>query len=173
MSLPALSPTATPAGSPPPPQSTLDIPQVDLSVQGLDGVAWNVLGQVYMPKEITPARFTWLAVFAEETFVPPHTHAAQDECLMPLNGTIEVLIGGQRRWVAPNEVAFLPRGVPHAFFNNTGKAVQALFWATPAGDLLTLYRRLHNVGNARHAVSLAPPCGVVFEPPVSSAVPLG
>jgi quercetin dioxygenase-like cupin family protein len=145
------------------------IPQVSRTPEGLDGVAWNVLGQVYIPKEITDERFTWYAVFPEETFVPPHTHAEQDEYLMPLDGDIDVLIGGRRGVVRRGEVGHLPRGIPHAFFNNTGKPVNALFWATPAGKLVQLYRRLHNVGSPAKAVSIAPSCGVEFEPPVSSA----
>lgn len=145
------------------------IPQVSRTPVGLDGVAWNVLGQVYIPKEITDERFTWYAVFPEETFVPPHTHADQDEYLMPLDGQIDVLIGGVRGVVRRGEVGHLPRGVPHAFFNNTGKAVNALFWATPAGRLVELYRRLHNIGSPGKAVAIAPSCGVVFDPPVSSA----
>jgi quercetin dioxygenase-like cupin family protein len=145
------------------------IPQVSHTPEGLDGVAWNVLGQVYIPKEITDERFTWYAVFPEEAFVPPHTHADQDEYLMPLDGEIDVLIGGVPGVVRRGEVGHLPRGVPHAFFNNTGKAVNALFWATPAGRLVELYRRLHNIGSPGKAVAIAPSCGVVFDPPVSSA----
>jgi quercetin dioxygenase-like cupin family protein len=146
------------------------VPNVSFTPAGLDGVAWNVLGQVYAPKEITPERFTWHAVFAEETFVPPHTHAEQDEFLMPLDGEIELLIGGQRSVVRRGEVGHLPRGIVHAFFNNTGKPVNALFWATPGGQLVELYRKLHNVGSPGKAVAIAPRFGVVFDPPVSSAV---
>ena len=145
------------------------IPQVSRTAEGLDGVAWNVLGQVYIPKEITEQRFTWYAVFPEESFVPPHTHAEQDEYLMPLDGAIDVLIDGVPGTVRAGEVGHLPRGLPHAFFNNTGKPVNALFWATPAGRLVELYRKLHNVGSPGQAVAIAPSCGVVFEPPVSSA----
>ncbi|MCU0968999.1 MAG: cupin domain-containing protein [Rubrivivax sp.] len=148
--------------------STVSIPDVPLTPEGLDGVAWNVLGQVYLPKEIGTDRFVWYAIFPEETFVPPHTHAAQDEYLMPLDGPIDIVVGGRPGVVQPHEVGHLPRGIPHAFFNNSGKPVHALFWATPAGDLPTLYRRLHNIGSPARAVAIAPTCGVVFEPPVSS-----
>ena len=147
----------------------IPIPPVPRTPEGLDGVTWNVLGQVYIPKEISDERFTWFAVFPEETFVPPHTHADQDEFLLPLDGEIEVVIGGQRGRVRQGEVGHLPRGVPHGFYNNTGKPVNALFWATPAGGLVQLYRRLHNIGSPGKAVAIAPSCGVVFDPPVSSA----
>lgn len=148
--------------------SAIEIPDVARTPVGLDGVVWNVLGQAYIPKEIGDERFVWYAIFPEDTFVPPHTHAAQDEFLMPLDGAIDLLIGGQRGQATPGVPTMLPRGVPHAFFNNSGKPVAALFWATPAGRLVELYRKLHNIGNPRQAVQIAPAYGVTFEPPVSA-----
>ena len=145
------------------------IPDVTRTPDGLDGVVWNVLGQIYIPKEVRESRFCWYAIFPEETFVPPHTHVDQDEFLMPLDGEIDLLIGGQRATARRNVPTKLPRGVPHAFFNNTGKAVAALFWAEPAGGLVELYRKLHNLGNVGKAVGLATEFGVFFDPPVSSA----
>lgn len=145
------------------------IPNVSPTPEGLDGVAWNVLGQVYIPKEITDERFTWYAVFPEESFVPPHTHPEQDEYLCPLDGDIDVVIDGVRGCVASGEVGHLPAGRPHAFFNNSGKVVHAIFWAEPAGQLPALYRRIHNVANPRRVTEIAPAYGVVFEPPISSA----
>lgn len=147
----------------------IEIPDVSRTPIGLDGVVWNVLGQAYIPKQITDARFVWYAIFPEDTFVPPHTHAAQDEFLLPLDGAIDLLIDGQRHTARPGVPAMLPRGKPHAFYNNSGKPVCALFWATPAGQLVELYRRLHNIGNPRQAVAIAPEYGVTFEPPVSAA----
>lgn len=149
--------------------SAIEIPDVSRTPIGLDGVVWNVLGQAYIPKEITDERFVWYAIFPEDTFVPPHTHAGQDEYLMPLDGTIDLLIDGERRAAAPGVPTKLPRGIPHAFFNNSGKPVAALFWATPAGQLVELYRKLHNVGSPRQAVQIAPAFGVTFDPPVSAA----
>jgi uncharacterized cupin superfamily protein len=102
--------------------------------------------------------------------VPPHMHPDQDEFLSPLNGTIEVVINGQRRLVQPGEIGHLPKGLPHAFYNNSGKVVQAIFWAEPAGELPALYRRIHNVASPRRVTEIAPEYGVVFEPPISSAL---
>lgn len=145
------------------------IPDVSRTPHGIDCVSWNVLGQVYSPKEVTEERFTWHALFPEETFVPPHTHADQDEYLMPLDGDLDVVIGGKHSVVRRGEVKHLPRGVVHSFFNNTGKPVSALFWAEPAGQLVALYRKLHNLANPSRATSIAPDFGVVFDPPMSSA----
>ena len=87
------------------------IPQVSRTAEGLDGVAWNVLGQVYIPKEITEQRFTWYAVFPEETFVPPHTHTEQDEFLMPLDGVIDIVLGTPLPRIAATSVAMMLRAL--------------------------------------------------------------
>jgi uncharacterized cupin superfamily protein len=113
--------------------------------------------------------FVWHATFPEETFVPPHTHPEQDEYLCPLDGDIDVVIDGVHGRVAAGEIGHLPKGRPHAFYNNSGKVVHAIFWAEPAGELPALYRRIHNVANPRRVTEIAPAYGVVFAPPVSSA----
>jgi quercetin dioxygenase-like cupin family protein len=132
-------------------------------------VTWNIMGQVYTPKQYNDGQFVWHATFPEETFVPPHTHPGQDEYLCPLDGAIDVVIDGVRGRVAAGEIGHLPKGRPHAFFNNSGTVVHAIFWAEPAGLLPALYRRIHNVASPRRVTEISPAYGVVFEPPISSA----
>ena len=45
----------------------------------------------------------------------------------------------------------------------------ALFWATPAGKLQELYRRIHNMSSPAEVVAAAREYDVLFAPPVSSA----
>jgi uncharacterized cupin superfamily protein len=78
--------------------------------------------------------------------VPPHTHPEQDEFRCPLGGDIDVLFDGVRSRVTAGEVGHLPKGRPHA-----------------------LYRRIHHMANLRRVSVITPACGVVFEPPISSA----
>ncbi len=151
------------------PAQPASLPDCDRTPTGIDGVTWNIMGQVYTPKQYDERQFVWHATFPEETFVPPHTHPDQDEFLSPLNGEVEVVIGGERRILRTGEVGCLPKGIPHAFYNNSGKVVQALFWAEPAGELPALYRRIHNVASPRRVTDIAPEYGVIFEAPVSSA----
>jgi hypothetical protein len=66
----------------------------------------------------------------------------------------------------------MPRGIPHAFFNNSGEPVTALFWAAPAGRLAELYPRLHNVADPAEVVRIAREYDVFFQPPVSAAAPV-
>ena len=137
--------------------------------QSLDGVSWNILGQVYTPKQITSDSFSWHAVFPEETFVPPHTHADQDEYIYVLEGRIDLILDGATQSATVGDLVRMPRGIPHAFFNNSGKPVKALFWAAPAGKLVDLYRRIHNMSSPAEVVQVAREYRVFFDAPVSSA----
>ncbi|MFZ9298400.1 MAG: cupin domain-containing protein [Hylemonella sp.] len=138
--------------------------------QSLDGVSWNILGQVYTPKQITDDSFSWHAVFPEETFVPPHTHPDQDEYIYILEGRMDLTLDGRTNSANSGDLVRLPRGIPHGFFNNSGKPVKALFWAAPAGKLVDLYRRIHNMSSPAQVVEVAREYGVFFQPPVSSAI---
>ena len=40
----------------------------------VDGITWNILGQIYLPKQLTEDSFAWHAEFPPDTFVPPHIH---------------------------------------------------------------------------------------------------
>ncbi|MGE4336709.1 MAG: cupin domain-containing protein [Pigmentiphaga sp.] len=139
---------------------------------GLDGVSWNILGQVYVPKQASDDSFAWHATFPEESFVPPHTHPHQDEYIYVLDGHIDLLIDGEKRIAQAGDLVRMPRGIEHAFFNNSGRAVHALFWAAPAGKLVELYQRIHNVANPAEVVAIAREYDVLFGPPVSSARPV-
>jgi len=140
---------------------TRETPDITRAHTSLDGVSWNILGQVYTPKQVTDDSFAWHATFPEETFVPPHMHPHQDEYIYVLDG--------EKTSAATGDLVRMPRGIPHAFFNNSGKPVTALFWAAPAGKLVELYQRIHNMASPAEVVKVAREYDVVFFPPVSSA----
>ena len=144
-------------------------PDITRKQTGLDGVSWNILGQVYVPKQATDDSFAWHATFPEETFVPPHTPPHQDEYIFVLDGEIDLILAGERQHARTGDLVRMPRGIEHAFFNNSGKPVQALFWAAPAGKLVELYQRIHNLSNPAEVVKIAREYDVIFSPPVSSA----
>ncbi len=147
----------------------IESPDITRASAGIDGVSWNILGQVYVPKQITDDSFAWHATFPIETFVPPHVHPHQDEYIYVLDGRIDLLLDGRRTEGHRGDLVRMPRGIPHAFYNNSGSAVSALFWAAPAGKLLDLYRRIHNVSNPAEVVRIARDHDVLFAPPVSAA----
>ena len=147
----------------------METPDITRAHTSLDGVSWNIMGQVYTPKQVTDESFAWHAMFPEETFVPPHVHPEQDEYIYVLDGRIDLLLDGAKNAAATGDLVRMPRGIPHAFYNNSGKPVTTLFWAAPAGKLVELYRRIHNVSSPAEVVSIARDYGVFFGPPVSSA----
>ena len=55
---------------------------------GIDGIVWNILGQTYVPKQVSENSFSWHATFPPGTFVPPHIHPTQDEFIYMLEGTL-------------------------------------------------------------------------------------
>jgi mannose-6-phosphate isomerase-like protein (cupin superfamily) len=147
-----------------------ETPDITPAQGSLDGVSWNILGQVYVPKQVSDDSFCWHATFPIETFVPPHVHPLQDEYIYVLDGRIDLLLDGKKRSAATGDLVRMPRGIPHAFFNNSGEPVTALFWAAPAGKLVDLYRRIHNLSSPAEVVQVAREYDVHFFRPVSSAV---
>ncbi|WP_088147969.1 cupin domain-containing protein [Achromobacter denitrificans] len=147
----------------------IETPDITRTQTGIDGVSWNILGQVYVPKQVSADSIAWHATFPIETFVPPHVHPEQDEYIFVLDGQIDLLLDGRKTSAGIGDLVRMPRGIPHAFFNNSGKPVTALFWAAPAGKLLELYRRIHNMSNPAEVSRVARDYDVVFLPPVSAA----
>jgi quercetin dioxygenase-like cupin family protein len=64
---------------------------------------------------------------------PPHTHEREDETFIMIEGRLKVTVGGRELSLEAGETAFLPRGVEHAFTNETDAPAKMLFLITPAG----------------------------------------
>ena len=55
---------------------------------------------------------------------PPHVHRSQVEEYEVLEGTFEVVVGGEWRTLAPGDVAAVPVGALHTFRNRSGATVR-------------------------------------------------
>jgi quercetin dioxygenase-like cupin family protein len=64
---------------------------------------------------------------------PMHTHRHEDEYTYVLEGEIGVQVGDEVRVARPGDLAFKPRGVPHAFWNAGDTPARALEIISPAG----------------------------------------
>ena len=89
---------------------------------GLEGLAWNVVGQTYTPKLHSDNVFMWHAAVPADTFVPPHVHPTQDEWILVLDGELEVDFGFEignvtANKAGPGDVVRMPREVAHGVFN--------------------------------------------------------
>ena len=143
----------------------MDRPGITPANQGIDGIAWNVLGQSYVPKQLTEQSFAWHAVLPIESFVPPHIHDTQDEYIFVVDGALDLLLDGQRRSASAGDVVRMPRGIPHGIFNNAGRIASCLFWVTPTAKLFDLFRALHNVADTAEVVRISAAHDVRFLPP--------
>ena len=94
---------------------------------GMDGVHWNILGQVYTPKQITEDCFSWHAMLPVESFIPPHIHPTQDEYILLLDGKLDFWLGDEMLSAETGDLITLPRGIPHGIYNNSGADVQCFF----------------------------------------------
>ena len=63
--------------------------------KGIDNIAWNILGQTYVPKQLCESSFSWHALLPPGTFVPPHIHTNQDEFIYVLEGRFDLILDGK------------------------------------------------------------------------------
>ncbi len=133
--------------------------------QGVDGIEWNILGQTYVPKQISESSFSWHATFPPGTFVPPHIHPDQDEFIYMLDGRFDLFLDGKETAAETGDLIVMPRAIPHGIFNKSDAPVRCFFWVSPTGALFDLFTKIHNVPDPEEVVRLASEHGVDFLPP--------
>lgn len=144
---------------------TLMPPGVTPAAAAYDGYVWNILGQTYALKQITPDSMAWHATFPPGTFVPPHIHPNQDEYIYVLSGTYEVWIDGTDMKAVKGDLVRLPRGLAHGIFNRSDAEATSLFWVAPTGPLLELFKQIDRVPDPAEVVRIAALHEVEFLPP--------
>ena len=131
----------------------------------LNGIVWNVMGQVYIPKKLDEKYLWWEAIMPEETFVPPHSHSTQDEFLYLVEGELDMLFDGEERHAKAGEILHFPRGVTHGLFNNYGHTARGVFWVHPTNMLFDLFKAIHNVADPKEVVRIADKHEIHFQLP--------
>ena len=142
-------------------------PGITKAGEGLDNIAWNILGQTYVPKEVCESSFAWHATFPPDTFVPPHIHPTQDEFIYVFEGRFDLVLDGQQANASAGDLIRLPRGIPHGLFNHSQANITCLFWVSPTRKLWDLFQAIHNVPDPGEVVRLAALHEVNFLPPPS------
>jgi quercetin dioxygenase-like cupin family protein len=134
---------------------------------GVDGIIWNILGQTYVPKQVSEQCFSWHASFPPGTFVPPHIHPTQDEYIYMLEGRFDLMLDGKDFIATAGDLIRLPQGFAHGIFNKSDQAVKCLFWVTPTRKLYDLFWAIHSMKEQEPAdvVALAARFEVSFLPP--------
>jgi quercetin dioxygenase-like cupin family protein len=134
---------------------------------GIDGIAWNILGQTYVPKSLSENAFSWHATFPPGTFVPPHIHPTQDEFIYMFEGRMDASIDGRDFVATAGDLIRLPMNIPHGLFNKSDQPIKCLFWVTPTRKLYDLFWAIHGMKeqNPPDVVALSAKHEVVFLPP--------
>jgi 2-polyprenyl-6-methoxyphenol hydroxylase-like FAD-dependent oxidoreductase/mannose-6-phosphate isomerase-like protein (cupin superfamily) len=145
-------------------------PDVIAAEESIDGIEWNILGQIYRPKQLSERSFAWHATFPPDTFVPPHVHPTQDEYVYVLDGELTLATGDADSVARPGDLVRLPLGRPHGLFNRSGATTVCLFWVTPTARLYDLFVAIDAMAEQTPdaVVALAGEHEVEFLPPPSS-----
>jgi quercetin dioxygenase-like cupin family protein len=141
-----------------------------MAADASDGdITWNILGQIYKPKQVTEESFAWHAEFPPDTFVPPHIHPTQDEYVLILDGELTLFDGEADHVATAGDLVRLPRGKPHGLFNRSGKTLTCWFWVTPKAKLYDLFVGIDAMTdqNPDDVVALSAQHEVEFLPPPS------
>ena len=140
-------------------------PGITQAGSGQDDVVWNVLGHRYFLKADCGTTFCFETYDPPGAFVPPHIHLTQDEFIYVLEGVFDLQLGDERVQARVGDLVRMPRGVPHAYYNNQPVPARALFWVSPGGRLRALFEKLHDLTDVEEAVRLSREHEVEFLPP--------
>jgi len=135
----------------------------------MDGIVWNVMGQIYIPKQLDDERFYWEAIMPEETFIPPHAHSTQTEFLYLAEGELDLVLDGKELHAGPGEILEFPQYSNHGLFNNCGETVKGIFWAEPTNKLFDLFKAIHNVADPHEVVRISDRHDIHFQLPGGEA----
>ncbi len=98
--------------------------------EGIQGISWNILGQTYVPKNVTEHSFSWHATFPPETFVPPHIHPDQDEYSTSWRASSTSSIDGAETQATPAIWCGCRWASCTASSTSRGRTAKTLFWSS-------------------------------------------
>src|SRR5690242_6066927 len=134
---------------------------------GLDGIAWNILGQTYVPKAVSESSFSWHATFPPGTFVPPHIHPTQDEFTYMFEGRFDLMVAEKDVVATASELVRMTMGLPHCIIDNSDQPVKCFFWVSPTRKLYDMFWASQSMKeqtpeeadavSAKHEVNFLPP----------------
>jgi quercetin dioxygenase-like cupin family protein len=139
------------------------------AADGIENMSWNVVGQTYVPKLVSPNTFIWHATIPADTFVPPHIHPTQDEWINVLSGNLEIEFLDDIHNAGPGDVVRMPMGEAHGIFNRSGAEATCVFGVAPARKLFELFTQLDGVTDPEELVRLSAMHEVDFLPPPAAA----
>ncbi len=106
---------------------------VTKAATGIDGISWNILGQTYVPKQLSEGSSPGMRLSPVGTFVPPHIHPTQDEYIYMLEGRFDLVLDGReyRRHRRRPDPAADEYSARHLQQDRSGREVHVLGDADP------------------------------------------
>lgn len=108
-----------------------------LAIDPADDETLSVLGEKI--RVLVSSRATAGVYAVTEEIAPPgadiplHVHEHTDEIFHILDGELEMVCGGERETVGPDQLAPLPRGLAHSFRNVSDEPCRFTVTITPGG----------------------------------------
>ena len=133
--------------------------------QGYMDRKWAVLGQTYVPLHVTEHSASMHALMPANTFVPMHTHSGQDEFLFLIEGELEFDLDGKVFVAGAGNQVSLPKDVPHAFYNKSGKDAIVLVTVSPPCQFFSLMESISGVPDPAEVSRLGGLHDIHFAPP--------
>lgn len=128
---------------------------VTLKDQGLYNESWDILGQIYVPKHVSEASFSWHATLPAGSFVPLHYHETQDEFIYMLEGRLEFVLDGKDIAAGSGDLVSLPMRIPHSIHNRSNDPARCLFWVSPTRALYEYFKKINNMTDTVEMTRLA------------------
>lgn len=106
-------------------------------VRDTEGEILNVIGDIQthklVGKDTNNQLVEWVDNVEPGTGIPPHIHTKEDEIFRVIEGEVEITVDGSTSILKAGDIAFAPKGLPHAWnVVGTSKA-KMITSAFPAG----------------------------------------
>ncbi len=102
-----------------------------------DGAVVNVIGDIQTHKlvgsETANQLVEWVDNVEPGVGIPPHIHTKEDEVFRVVKGQIEIMVDGKTTVLNEGDVAFAPKGLPHAWKVVGTEKAKMITTAFPAG----------------------------------------
>lgn len=85
---------------------------------------------IKLKSDDSPNRMAVMTVEVPPTgFVPPHTHAKEEECYLMLEGIMVMQLGSEELTIEPNDFVHVPVGTIHGYRNDSDRPIRFLAWS--------------------------------------------
>ncbi|MEN9221577.1 MAG: cupin domain-containing protein [Thermostichus sp. BF3_bins_97] len=102
-------------------------------VRALEGQLLQVLSDRVCLKHPSQSSQNQMSVVTVEvppgSFVPPHTHAQEEESYFMVKGSLVMTIDQENVTLHPGDFVHIPQGTAHGYHNTSEETVQFLAWS--------------------------------------------